>query len=64
VVAPENPEKIRSISIKHAIWKVSSKAEPLGDSKLVSEKILEEMIVECPTIADRPVPCKDAWAKY
>lgn len=38
------------MSIKHAIWKVSSKPEPLIDSKLVSEKILEEMIVECPTI--------------
>lgn len=36
--------------IQHEIWKVGSKPEPLIVSKLASEKLLEDMIVDCPSI--------------
>ncbi|MFN5834564.1 MAG: nuclease [Akkermansiaceae bacterium] len=36
--------------IQHAIWKVGSKPEPLIVSKLATEKLLEDMIVDCPSI--------------
>jgi len=36
--------------IQHAIWKVGSKPEPLTVSKLATEKMLEDMIVDCPSI--------------
>lgn len=36
--------------IQHAIWKVGTKSEPLTASKLANEKLLEDMIVDCPAI--------------
>ena len=36
--------------IQHAIWKVGDKPEPLIVSTLTSEKQLEDMIVQCPSI--------------
>ena len=36
--------------IQHAIWKVGTKPEPLTVSKLANEKMLEDMIVNCPSI--------------
>lgn len=36
--------------IQHAIWKVGTKPEPLTSSKLANEKLLEDMIVDCPSI--------------
>lgn len=36
--------------IQHAIWKVSEKPQPLANCKLVSEKVLEDMIVQSPEI--------------
>jgi hypothetical protein len=34
--------------IIHAIWKVGSKPEPLIVSKLATEKLLEDLIVDSP----------------
>ncbi|MGC1273801.1 MAG: hypothetical protein WBC44_08855 [Planctomycetaceae bacterium] len=36
--------------IQHAIWKVGTSPESLAACKLVSEKMLEDMIVACPAI--------------
>lgn len=36
--------------ISHAIWKVGSTPEPLGNCTRPSEKTLEDMIVACPAI--------------
>lgn len=36
--------------IQHTIWKVGSKPELLIASKLASEKLLDDMIVQCPAI--------------
>ena len=36
--------------IHHEIWKVGTKPEPLIVSKLATEKMLEDMIVDCPSI--------------
>jgi hypothetical protein len=38
------------MSIRHAIWKVGAKPEPLPSSTLVSEQQLEEMIIAAPEI--------------
>src|SRR6267154_2516277 len=38
------------MSIRHAIWKVASQPTPLIESSLVSEQLLEEMIVVAPKI--------------
>ena len=41
--------------IRHAIWKVGSRPEPLTESSLASEQLLETMIVAQPKIVS------DAW---
>jgi len=38
------------MSIRHAIWKVAAKPEPLSESSLAKEQMLEEMIVADPRI--------------
>ena len=38
------------MTIRHAIWKVSSKPEPLQPALLVNEQQLEDMIVAAPQI--------------
>lgn len=38
------------MSIRHAIWKVAAKPEPLQESSLAKEQMLEEMIVADPRI--------------
>lgn len=36
--------------IRHAIWKVGAHPVPLAESSLVSEQLLEEMIVAAPRL--------------
>jgi hypothetical protein len=36
--------------IRHAIWKVAAQPQPLVESSLASEKLLEEMIVAAPRV--------------
>jgi hypothetical protein len=38
------------MSIPHAIWKVAAKPEPLQESSLAKEQMLEDMIVTDPRI--------------
>jgi hypothetical protein len=39
--------------ICHAIWKVGDKPEPLGESSLANEDLLEKMILAAPQILRR-----------
>src|SRR6267378_3321067 len=38
------------MSIRHAIWKVAAKPEPLQESSLAKEQMLEDMIIADPRI--------------
>jgi len=38
------------MSIQHAIWTVANKPQPLSESTLVSERMLEDMIVAAPRL--------------
>src|SRR5271157_3225996 len=43
-------QEVTAMPIRHAIWRVAPKPDPLAESSLAKEQLLEDMIVAAPPI--------------